>query len=64
MPYSGNDPTAKTVVAGLIGELGWEPLDVGGTEQVLHLEHMALLWVKMVRRGGRSPDLVWAVLTR
>jgi predicted dinucleotide-binding enzyme len=64
MMFCGNDAAAKTVAAGLIAELGWEPLDVGGLEQALHLEHMTLLWVRMVRMGGRSPHLVWAALRR
>ncbi|MFN6339012.1 MAG: hypothetical protein ACK41W_09875 [Cyanobacteriota bacterium] len=45
-------------------ELGWEPLDVGGLEQALHLEPMTLLWVRMVRVSGHSPHMVWAVLRR
>ena len=64
MMFCGNDPAAKTVVAKLLAQLGWEPLDVGGAEQALHLEHMTLLWVRMVRVGGRSPHLAWAVLAR
>ena len=64
MMFCGNDAAAKTAAAGLIAELGWEPLDVGGLEQALHLEHMTLLWVRMVRMGGRSPNLVWAALRR
>jgi hypothetical protein len=64
MMFCGDDAAAKTAVAGLIAELGWEPLDVGGLEQALHLEHLTLLWVRMVRMGGRSPHLVWAALRR
>jgi hypothetical protein len=64
MMFCGNDAAAKAVAAGLIAELGWEPLDVGGLEQALHLEHMTLLWVRMVRMGGRPPHLVWAALQR
>jgi 8-hydroxy-5-deazaflavin:NADPH oxidoreductase len=64
MMFCGNDPAAKAIVAGLVAQLGWEPLDVGGAEQALHLEHMTLLWVRMVRFGGRSPHTAWAVLTR
>ena len=64
MMFCGDDAEAKTAAAGLIAELGWEPLDVGGLEQALHLEHMTLLWVRMVRMGGRSPHLVWAALRR
>jgi len=64
MMYCGDDAAAKATVGRLVGELGWEPLDVGGTVQALHLEHMTLLWVRMVRMGGRSPHMVWAVLRR
>lgn len=64
MMYCGRDDDAKQTVGELIGQLGWEPVDVGGLEQALHLEHMTLLWVRMVRMGGQSPNLVWARLRR
>jgi hypothetical protein len=64
MMYCGQDPGAKKIVGDLIGQLGWEPLDVGGLEQALHLEHITLLWVRMVRVNGHSPNMVWAMLTR
>ena len=64
MKYCGRDAAVKEKVGHLIAQLGWEPLDVGGLEQALHLEHMTLLWVRMVRVMGRSPNLVWAALSR
>jgi predicted dinucleotide-binding enzyme len=64
MMYCGKDSAAKGIVGRLIAQLGWNPLDVGGLEQALHLEHMTLLWVRMVRVNGHSPHLVWAMLTR
>jgi len=64
MMYCGQDAAAKKTVNELIAQLGWEPLDVGGLEQALHLEHMTLLWVRMVRVNGHSPNMVWAVLRR
>ena len=64
MMYCGNDSAAKAIVGKLIAELGWHPLDVGGLEQALHLEHMTLLWVRMVRVMGHSPNMVWAELSR
>lgn len=64
MFFCGADPAAKAIVARLVTDLGWDPLDVGGVEQALHLEHMTLLWVRMVRAGGHSPHMVWAVLRR
>lgn len=63
MLFCGEDGAAKATVARLLEQLGWEPLDVGGVEQALHLEHLALLWVRMVRVHGRSPHLLWAALT-
>jgi hypothetical protein len=64
MMFCGNSNDAKKTVGGLISQLGWEPLDVGGIEQALHLEHMTLLWIRMVRVGGESPHTVWAKLRR
>ena len=64
MMYCGNDASAKKTVGVLIAQLGWEPLDVGGLEQALHLEHMTLLWVRMVRVNGATPHMVWAALRR
>jgi predicted dinucleotide-binding enzyme len=64
MLYCGNDAAAKQVVGQLIAQLGWEPVDVGGAQQALHLEHMTLLWIRLVRMGGRSPHIVWAALSR
>lgn len=64
MMFCGADAGAKQDVARLIADLGWEPLDVGGLEQALHLEHMTLLWVRMVRVSGYSPNMVWAALRR
>ncbi len=64
MMYCGQDAAAKETVGTLIRQLGWQPLDVGGLEQAIHLEHMTLLWARMVRFNGHSPDMVWAMLTR
>lgn len=60
----GDDAAAKAAVSTLAAELGFEPLDTGGLVQALHLEHMTLLWVRMVRVNGASPHLAWARLSR
>ncbi|MCC6621735.1 MAG: NADPH-dependent F420 reductase [Deltaproteobacteria bacterium] len=64
MLFCGDDPAAKSDVARLIAACGFEPVDVGGLVQALHLEHMTLLWIRMVRAGGASPHLVWGALRR
>lgn len=69
----GNEKSGSEFVQSLIPKsrvvkafsiYGFEPLDVGGLVQAIHLEHMTLMWVRMVRVGGRSPSLVWAALRR
>lgn len=64
MLFCGNDAAAKGSAARLIEDCGFEPLDVGGLEQALHLEHMTLLWVRMVRVNKHSPHLVWGAMRR
>lgn len=64
MLFCGDDPAAKARVGELIGDVGFEPVDVGGLVQALHLEHMTLLWIRMARAEGSSPNLVWAALRR
>jgi hypothetical protein len=62
MFHAGDDRTAKARVAALLTDLGWEPMDAGGLEAALDLEHLTLLWVRMVRLGGQDPHLVWAAV--
>ena len=64
MLFCGDRPEAKVRVSQLISECGFEPVDVGALSQALHLEHMTLLWIRMVRVDGRSPNVVWAALRR
>ena len=64
MLYCGNDNEAKAKVASLIEEMGYFPKDTGNLSQALHLEHMTLLWVKMVRMNGHTPNFVWAYLEK
>lgn len=64
MLFCGDDREAKERVGQLISDCGYEPVDVGGLVQALHLEHMTLLWIRMVRAGGNSPNIVWAALRR
>ncbi|WP_422080810.1 NADPH-dependent F420 reductase [Ulvibacterium sp.] len=62
MLIAGNDVEAKKQVLPLNSDMGFETLDVGDLSQALHLEHMTLLWVKMVRANGHHPNFTWAYL--
>jgi len=64
MLIAGNDTEAKKQVSTLCTDLGFEAIDTGKLDQALHLEHMTLLWVKMVRRDGHHPNFVWGYLEK
>lgn len=64
MMIAGNDFETKAKVLNIVNNLGFDGLDVGKLDQALHLEHMTLLWVKMVRRDGHHPNFVWAYLEK
>lgn len=64
MPIAGDDVMAKNIVGDLCVALGWEPMDAGPLTSSLHLEHLALLWIKMSRAQNLGPGFVWAMLRR
>ena len=64
MLIAGNDWESKQQVHHLNTDLGFETVDVGNLPQALHLEHMTLLWVTMVRANGHHPHFTWAYLER
>lgn len=64
MLIAGDDSEAKNKLSKLIKDLGYFSKDVGELAQSLHLEHMTLLWVKMVRANGHHPNFVWAYLEK
>lgn len=49
---AGNSETAKSAVAELIAEFGWDVVDVGGIEQSFYLEALAMLWVNYALKEG------------
>ncbi len=64
MMVAGNDVNVKQNFKPIVEAMGFEMLDTGKLDQALHLEHMTLLWIKMVRRDRHSPNMVWAMLKK
>lgn len=60
---AGNDEEAKTKVAGLLMEFGWEVVDVGEIDQAFFLEALASLWVNFSFRSGQR-EQAFKLLTR
>jgi predicted dinucleotide-binding enzyme len=53
--YAGDDPEAKEIVAGLIRDAGFEPVDAGDHSQAADLEAFARLVIGIAYRQGRGP---------
>jgi hypothetical protein len=49
--FCGDDAQSKSVVAMLIADSGFEPLDVGGIQTSRFLEPMEQLWVEIAKSG-------------
>lgn len=64
MLIAGDEKDAKSEIRKLNDALGFDTLDTGNLTQSLHLEHMTLLWVKMVRVNGHHPNFTWSYLER
>jgi predicted dinucleotide-binding enzyme len=52
--FCGDDPTAKDIVAGLIRDIGLEPVDVGGLDQAANVEAFARMNVNLGFGQGRG----------
>lgn len=56
---AGEDQAAKDVAAGLLRDLGFEPLDAGGLAKARLLEPFALVWINQAILRGKGRD--WAL---
>jgi predicted dinucleotide-binding enzyme len=55
--YCGDDEDAKATVASLIEDAGFEPVDLGGSDQTPLLEAFARVVIGLAYRQGRGPFL-------
>lgn len=62
--YCGDDDAAKQVVAGLIHELGLEPVDAGPLRHARYLEATAMLYIHLAVRGGWGGNCALKILRR
>lgn len=64
MFFCGDDAQAKTACAGLIQELGFEPVDCGALSMARYLEPMALVWINLTRTQGLGREIAFKLLRR
>lgn len=59
--YCGDDAAAKDVVRGLIADIGFEPMDLGGLVAARYLEPMTFVWFAASRALG-SRQIAFKIL--
>jgi predicted dinucleotide-binding enzyme len=62
--YCGDDAAAKQTVAGLITQLGMEPVDAGPLRNARYLEATAMLYIHLAIRGGWGGNCALKMLKR
>lgn len=64
MFFCGDDPDAKSLVKGLIAEIGFEPVDAGPLHHARHLESLAMLYIHLAVRGGWGSNCAFQMVKR
>ncbi len=62
--YCGDDAAAKAIIAQLIADCGYDPVDAGGLIVARSLETLATAWVQFAVVGGFFPNLGLSALRR
>lgn len=62
IPIAGDDKSAKTIVGGLIGELGFDVLDAGKLEMSRLLEPLCLLMIRLSMKKSLGNEIGFRVL--
>jgi len=60
----GDDAAAKTAVAKLAEELGFEVVDNGALAMARYLESLAMVWIQMAVFGGFGPNFAFKIMRR
>ena len=63
MFYAGDDTEANRLAAGLAGEIGFEPIELGPLKARL-LEAMAMTWILLARHRGYGRDIALDLVHR
>jgi predicted dinucleotide-binding enzyme len=61
--FCGDDPEARRIAAGLIAEVGFDPVDLGPLRSARQLEMLTLLWFEATVSAG-TRDIAFRVLRR
>ena len=57
--YTGDDDDAKQVIAGLIRDVGFEPVDAGGLRMARYSEPFTMIIAQLAYEGDGGPELAY-----
>ena len=63
MLMAGNDEAARDAVAGLLRDIGFDPLDAGDITKSRLLEPFALVWINQALARGKGRDWAFAAIS-
>jgi predicted dinucleotide-binding enzyme len=61
---AGDDADARSTVAGLSRDVGFDSVELDGLEHAAQLEEMAWLWIRLAMAEERNPNIAFALLRR
>lgn len=64
MFMAGDDQEAKTIVAGLLTDLGFDPHDAGALRQARLLEPFGMVWINQAILRGKGRDWAFVAMPR
>jgi hypothetical protein len=64
MFMAGNDAAAKVTIAGLLTDIGFEPLDAGDLTKARLLEPFGMVWINQALAQGKGGDWAFAAVPR
>jgi len=56
---AGDDAAARATVAGLLVDIGFKAVDLGGIAMARHMESLAFLWIFQAFKRGLPQDSAW-----
>jgi hypothetical protein len=62
--YCGDDPAARGTAGSLIGELGFDAIDVGPLSMARYTEPLGYLWVALAHRVGLGRGIAFELMRR
>lgn len=59
MMYCGDDSKSKKIATQLIGDIGFDPLDIGALKMARYAEPFSMIIAQIAYSGGKGPRVAY-----